>query len=370
MLRAYKYRMYPTETQIASIWKHIDTCRFLYNYSLEQKLLAFRMGNTELNAYALCLMLPKLKSANPWMYEVNSQSLQAVNTTIEVAFKNFSTKKSDFPQFKSKKHSLQAFKIPQRYKVNFDKNTVTLPKIGEVKTVIHRRFSGALKSSTVSVTKSGKYFISVLVEDGLLELEKVSFTEKTTVGIDVGINSFLVSSDGQKIDNPKYLKKSIVKLARLRHSASKKVTGSNNRRKVEMKITLLYEHISNQRKDFLHKQSCKLICDNQAIAIETLDVKGMLKNHYLSRSILDVSWSEFFRQLEYKSRFYGKNLLKIGQFEPSSKLCSKCGYINNELKLNNRKWLCPVCGMYHDRDVNAAINIKAIALNDNLVYSG
>ena len=213
----------------------------------------------------------------------------------------------------------------------------------------------------MSVTNTGKYFISVLVDDGLKEPEQVPFNSKTTIGIDVGLTSFLVTSDGDKIDNPKYLKNALARLKHFQQSVSKKVKGSNNRRKAICKVAILHERISNQRSNFLHQYSYKYVSENQAIAVETLNITGMLKNH-LSRSISDVGWSEFFRQLEYKCTYYGKTLLKIGRFEPSSKMCSICGLINRDLTLQYRKWNCPKCGASHDRDINAAINIKTMAL--------
>ena len=296
------------------------------------------------------------------MSETNSQSLQAVNRNVETAFKNFFRKKANFPKFKSKKNQVQSFQVPQHYEVNVDDNCVKIPKIGMVKTKISRTFVGTLKIATVSATKTGKYYISVLVDDGLKEPEPVSFDNSNTVGIDVGLTNFFVTSNGQKEDNPRYLKNSLSRLKHLQRSVARKVKGSNNRRKAIQKVSILHERISNQRSDFLHKHSYKLVSENQAIAVETLNVSGMLKNKNLARSISDVGWSELFRQLEYKCTMYGKTLLKIGQFEPSSKLCSTCGTVNRDLKLQDREWTCNDCGTFHDRDINAAINIKKMAL--------
>jgi len=362
MLRAYKYRMYPNKEQIKKIWQHIGTCRFLYNLSLEEKLRAFQAENKSLTMFDLNNMIPELKKQFEWMSETNSQSLQAVNRNVETAFKNFFRKKADFPKFKSKKNPVQSFQIPQHYEVKLTENKVKLPKLGTVKTVISRKFTGTLKTATVSATSTGKYYISVLVDDGLKEPEPAPFDSTNTVGIDVGLTSFLVTSDGQKEDNPKYLKNSLARLKHLQRSVARKVKGSNNRKKAVQKVAILHEQISNQRSDFLHKHSYKLVSENQAIAVETLNISGMLKNHKLARSISDVGWSELFRQLEYKCTMYGKTLLKIGQFEPSSKLCSVCGTINRDLTLQDREWTCTDCGTYHDRDINAAINIKRMAL--------
>jgi len=364
MLQAYKYRMYPNKEQIKRIWQHIGTCRFLYNLSLEEKLRAYQAENKSLTIFDLNNMIPELKKQFEWMSETNSQSLQAANRNVETAFKNFFRKKADFPKFKSKKNPVQSFQIPQHYEVNLDENNVKLPKLGIVKTVISRKFAGTLKTATVSATTTGKYYISVLVDDGLKEPEPAPFDSSNTVGIDVGLTSFLVTSDGQKEDNPKYLKNSLARLKHLQRSVARKVKGSNNRRTAVQKVAILHEQISNQRSDFLHKHSYKLVSENQAIAVETLNISGMLKNHKLARSISDVGWSELFRQLEYKCTMYGKTLLKIGQFEPSSKLCSVCGTINRDLTLQDREWTCTDCGTYHDRDINAAINIKRMALQE------
>jgi putative transposase len=354
--------MYPNKEQVRKIWQHIGTCRFLYNWSLEEKIRAYQTDSKSLTMFDLNMKIPELKKQYEWMNETNSQSLQAVNRNVETAFKNFFRKKADFPKFKSKKNPVQSFQVPQHYEVKLDENKVKLPKLGFVKTKISRKFVGELKTATVSATSTGKYYISVLVDDGLKEPEPAPFDSTTTVGIDVGLTSFLVTSEGLKEDNPRYLKNSLVRLKHLQRYVSRKVKGSNNRRKAVWKVAQLHERISNQRRDFLHKHSYKLVSENQAIAVETLNVKGMLKNHKLARSISDVGWSELFRQLEYKCKWYGKTLIKIGRFEPSSKLCSGCGYINNDLTLKDREWTCPDCGAHHDRDINAAINIKKMAL--------
>jgi len=364
MLKAYKYRMYPNKKQSKSIWNHIHTCRFLYNWSLEQKIKAYQTEGKTLSMFDLNYMLPTLKKQHEWIGEINSQSLQAVNRNVETAFKNFFRKKTNFPKFKSKKNPMQSFQIPQYYEVNFDVNLVKLPKIGTVKTVVSRKFTGILKTATVSATSTGKYFISILVDDGTDVPEPVAFDNNSTIGIDVGLSSFIVSSDGQKEDNPRYLKNSLARLKHLQRSLSRKERGSSNRKKAVKKVAILHEHIANQRKDFLHKHSSKLVSENQAIAVETLNVSGMLKNHCLARSISDVGWGEFFRQLEYKCKWYGKTLLKIGRFEPSTKMCSVCGEINRNLTLKDRDWICKGCGTSHDRDINAAINIKKMALQE------
>ena len=267
-----------------------------------------------------------------------------------------------FSKFKSKKNPVQSFPVPQHYSVNFENNTVKLPKIGEIKAVLHRKFDGELKTATVSRTCKGNYYISILVEDGKELPAKQSFSESTTVGIGVGITDFAVLSTGEKIENPKYLKNSHQRLKVLQKRVSRKQKGSKNRAKAKQRLAVLHDKITNQRNDFQNKLSFRLVSENQAVALETLNVKGMQKNHPLAQAIGDSAWSSFVTKLEYKAKWFGKTVLRIGQFEPSSKLCSVCGYHNKELQLKDREWTCPDCKTKQDRDINAAINIKKFAI--------
>ena len=368
MLVAYKYRMYPDEDQREMFLKHFGACRFVYNWSLEQKIKAYGTGKKILTRFDLNNMLPDLKVEFEWLKEVNSQSLQEANKRLDSAFKRFFREKRGFPKFKSRKYPIQSFQVPQNYIIDFDTNQIRLPKIGWVKTTLHRTFEGILKTATVSMTATGKFFVSIVVEDGRKTPKKESFGYDSTIGLDVGITDFVTMSDGTKIDNPKFLRNSIRRLKVLQRRVSQKKKGSKNRDKAKYQVAKRHEKITNQRKDFLHKVSSKIVSENQAIAIETLNVTGMMKNHRLAQAIGDVSWSEFFRQLEYKCEWYGKTLLRIGQFEPSSKICNVCGSINRGLKLSDREWTCAECAALHDRDVNASINIKKFALQDqNLI---
>ncbi len=253
--------------------------------------------------------------------------------------------------------------------MDFETNTIKLPKIKQpIKAKLHRKFEGKLKTATVSRNSTGKFYISILVDNSIELPEKQHFDDNSTLGIDVGITHFAILSNSEKIDNPKYLKNSIQRLNILQKRMSKKQKGSKNKVKARFAVSKLHEKISNQRVDFLHKTSSKLISENQAVAIETLNISGMLKNHCLAQSISDVSWSMFFNQLEYKAEWYGKTLLKIGQFEPSTKICNVCGFHNKDLTLKDREWQCPDCNSNHDRDINASINIKKFALqNQNLI---
>jgi len=368
MLQAYKYRMYPNRAQVASLMQHIHACRFVYNYSLEQKIRAYEQDGRKLSCYDLNNRLPALKEEHPWLKEVNSQSLQSANKNLDNAFTRFFREKKGFPKFKSKKNPVQSFQVPQHYRVDFERNRIKLPKLGEIKTVFHRTFAGKMKYATVSVTSTGKWFVSILVDDGKPEPEPAPFSLDTTLGIDVGLTDFATLSTGEKVENPRFLKKSLQRLKVLQRRVSRKKKGSKNRQKAIQRLARCHEKIANQRNDFLHKLSFRVVSENQAIAVESLNVAGMQKNHCLAQAIGDVSWSTFFTILEYKCRRYGKTLLKIGRFDPSSKICHGCGYINQDLKLSDREWTCPDCGTHHDRDINAAINIKKFALQEqNLV---
>lgn len=372
MIKAYKYRLYPSKSQKESFIKHIGACRFTYNWALEQKIKSYEKNRTNLSRFDLQYMVVHtLKKENEWLTEVNSQSLLNSLINLESAFTKFFREKKGFPNFKSRKNPVQSFHIPQHYVIDFENNTIKLPKIGLVKAKLHQTFEGKLKTATVSMNSAKQFHISILVDDEKELPNKQSFDESTTIGVDVGIKHFATLSDETKIDNPRYLQKSSMKLSVLQRRLSRKQKGSNNRNKARLAVARQHLKISNQRKDFLHKTTSKLISENQAVAVETLNIKGMIKNHYLAKAISDVSWSEFFRMLEYKAEWYGKTLLKIGQFEPSTKICNVCGYYKHEMILSVREWKCPECGAVHDRDINAALNIKAFALqSQNLLTVG
>lgn len=369
MLKAYKYRIYPNKYQKKLIKVHFGACRFVYNWALEQKIKTYEQDKKSISRFDLQrILVHEVKPANEWLKEANSQALLASLVNVESAFTKFIREKTGFPRFKSKKHPVQSYQMPQHYTVNFEKSIVKLPKIDEVKAILHRRFEGTLKTATISKTCTGKYYISILVEDGKELPRKYDFSESTTVGIDVGIKAFAVLSNGEKIENPKYLKNSLIRLQVLQKRVSRKVKGSKNREKAKLLLSKLHEKISNQRNDFQHKLSSKLISENQAIALETLNVKGMQKNHCLAQALSDSAWSSFVTKLEYKADWFGKTILRIGRFEPSSKLCNVCEYYNSNLTLDVREWECPDCKTKHDRDINAAINIKKFSLqNQNFI---
>lgn len=362
-LRAYKYRIYPNGVQVTGIRKACGCRRFIYNWGLDQKQQAYRSGQ-KLHLYSLMKKLPDLKKEFPWLKtDAPSQSLQVTLMDLEVAYSRFFRKLGDFPTKKKKFKSKDSFHIPQGFKVVPENKVLTLPKLGNIKTVFDRIPEGKPKSITISISRTGKFFASVLVEQDINDPEPKPIDPNKTTGIDVGIKTFVVSSDGRTFDNPKNLRKAMSKIKFLSKQHSKKTKGGKNRERARQRLALQHEKVANQRKDFLHKVSHQLSDESQigTICIEDLNVKGILKNHKLARAISDCSWSEFFRMLEYKCKWKGIRLIKIGRFEPSSKLCP-CGFKNDALTLADREWTCSKCGEVHDRDLLAAKNIKTFGL--------
>lgn len=362
MYKAHKYRLYPNQEQEILLSKHFGCIRFLWNLALETKTNAYNSAKVNYNRFDLQKQLVDLKKECEWLKEVNSQSLQCVLQNLDLAYKKF-FKGAGFPKFKSK-HNKQSFHVPQNVKIVEGK--LSIPKFkSNIKIVIHREIKGKIKSATISKTKTGKYFVSILCDTGEKCETKQKVKESNTIGIDLGIKSFAVTSEGEVIDNPKFLRNNIERLKVLQRRASKKQKGSNNRKKANKKVAILHEKIKNQRQNFLHKLSTRLIRENQTICLEDLGVLNMMKNHNLAQAISDVSWSEFNRMLEYKAEWYGVNILRIGRFSPSSKSC-ECGHINKDLKLSDRVWKCKSCGRVNERDLLAARNIKKFALNNKI----
>jgi len=300
--------------------------------------------------------LTVLKNIYPFLKEVNSQSLQQVKN-LNSAYNKFFKGGAGFPKKKSKKNPVQSFQIPQHYRIEGKKKWI--PKVGWTKIKLHRdMIQGNMKTATISRTPTGKYYISIIVENDLEYPEKQEFTHATMIGVDVGNITFATLSTGEKIDHPKFLKSSLQRLKCLQKRVSRKVIGSNNRRKVVKRLAKVHELISNQRNDFQHKVSKKLISENQAIAVETLNIKGMMSNHRRAQSTGDSAWYSFVLKLTYKAELFGKTIFKINQWLPSSKICNICGYKHPNLTESIREWQCPDCKTIHDRNVNAAINIK------------
>lgn len=362
MFKATQYRIYPNAEQEVLLSKHFGCVRWLWNRSLAMKTEAWTERKENISRYQLSATIPELKKAEEteWLKEVNSQSLQASLVNLDMAYTRFFRKKKGFPKFKSKHHR-QSFQVPQSGVVG--ENFVKIPKLGKIKARISRTVEGRVKTITISKTTTGKYYASVLVEDGVELPEKMPITEGGTIGIDLGLKHFAVLSDGRRVANPRPLKSKLKRLARAQRVHSRRKKGSANRNKQRKVVARIHERVANIRKDFLHKLTTSLVNENQvdSFAIEDLAVSNMIKNHCLARSIADVSWGTFRTLLQYKAERAGKNVLVIGRFEPSSRKCT-CGIVNKELKLSDREWTCE-CGQTHDRDILAAQNIKAFALH-------
>jgi putative transposase len=289
--------------------------------------------------------------------------LQQASRNLNKAFTNFFNSGFGYPQKKSRKDHHFSFQSPQHYELDISTSKVLLPKFGWIKVKMHREISErSLKTATISRTPTGKYYISFLTNDGEKLPEKQEYTHSTLIGVDAGLTTFATLSTGEKIDNPGFLKNSLERLKCLQRRVSKKVKGSKNRRKAFHKLAKIHELISTQRHDFQHKVSKRLISENQAVALETLNIRGMMKNHKRAQSTGDAGWYNFVLKLQYKAEWFGKTILRIGMWEPTSKTCNVCGYHNNDLTSDMREWQCPDCKNMYDRDINAAINIKNFAL--------
>jgi putative transposase len=364
MLKAYKYRLYPTVEQQQKIDASIGVCRLVYNLGLEVKLRAFSEHGVKLSSIDLCYQLVDLKKAFPWIEEVDSQALQASVKKIDKAFNNF-FRGAGYPKFKSKKKGTHSFQCPNNTrKIDWINSTLTIPKIKNIPIVLSRKFAGTIKTVTISKTSTGKYYTSILVDNKESLPAKSIINPESTIGIDVGLKSLVVTSDGRTFEPSKRLKNNLARLKVLARRASRKKKGSNNRKKANKCLATLHERITNQRLDYIHKVTTQLIHDNQveSFVIEDLNVSGLLKNRKLSQAFLDAAIGNLFRILKYKCDWYGKNLIVIGRFDPSSKRCNNCGHIYQELALSEREWTCNNCKSTHDRDLNAAKNIKHFCL--------
>lgn len=367
MFKAYEYRLYPNKEQAIMLAKHFGCNRFIYNWGLNLRKELYETQGKSISKYELNKKIVELskKEEYSWLKEVLAQSLQQTIQNLDTAFIKFFKEKTGFPKFKSKKTHRHSYRIPQRVKIDFENHKVYLPKIKWVNIRVDREFMGKIKSATVKQVSSGKYFVSILVEEKSVNKKQKEINFDKAVGIDLGIKDFAILSDGTKIKNPRFLRNKEKRLKVLQKRLSRKQKGGKNRDKARIKIAIQHERISNERKDFLHKLTTKLIKENQfdTFCLETLGIQNMMKNHRLAKSISEVSWYQFTTLLEYKAIKEGKNVIKIGRFEPSTKLCP-CGYKNEKLTLSDREWVCPKCGKHHDRDILAANNIKRFALSE------
>jgi putative transposase len=381
VLKAFKYRFYPTEQQQQFLARQFGCNRFVYNWALQQKTKAYQQTKKGLSRFALDKQLTQLKKELEWLNEVASQPLQQALGHLDKAFTRFFKEKNGFPKFKHK-HGTQSASYPQGVKIDFEAGLITLPKVGIVKTVFSRTFEGTVKTTTISRTPTGKYFVSVLVEVENQDFShpdtearvarKVLFheQEEQALGIDLGLKDFVTLSNGEKIAHPKHLEQHLKRLKVLQKRLAKKKKGSANAKKAKLKVALLHEKVSNTRKDFLHKLSSRLVKEFNTLCFEDFNIKGLMANHKLARHIGQSGWGMFKQFCEYKAQWNGKHTRTIGRFEPSSRLCT-CGYWNRDLTLATRVWSCPECNTTHDRDVLAATNIKRFAFkkNDTFVHS-
>ena len=349
----YKFRIYPNEAQKELIEKTFGCCRFVYNYFLDKRIKGYEESKETLNFYSCCKQLTSLKKELPWLKEVDSTSLQSSLKDLDTAYQNFWKLHNGYPKFKNKKNCKNSFKMKMGIKV-IDNKHIQLPKLKSIKCKISKEIEGKILSVTLNKFPSGKYYVSILVEKP--DFEKLEFTG-SVVGIDLGIRDFCITSDNQKFKNVHFLKSLEKKLIREQRRLSRKPRGSSNYEKQRVKLAKIYEKIVNQRTDFLQKLSTNLIRNYDVICLETLKVKNMVKNHRLAKSISDCSWSSFVNMLYYKADWYGRIISKIDSFYPSSKTCSVCEYKLDNLTLDVREWICPNCGISHDRDINAANNI-------------
>lgn len=349
--KAFKFRIYPDSEQAAKLDKQFGFARFVYNHYRAAREGYYQDTGTGLT-YNDCAtdLSERLKVDHPWLKEADSQAIQQALMDLDKAYKNFFEGRADYPKFK-KKHGKQSIRYPQRFKV--EGSYVYLPKVGWVKVVLHRKIEGQMKNATVSKTKTGKFFVAIQCEVEHTEPEK----KPTKVGIDLGLTTFAMFSTGEKIDNPRNLKVSERRLKIRQRRLSRKVKGSNSRGKARHAVAAIHEKIANQRRDFHHKLSRTIVDNFGVIAFESLNVSGMMKNHNLAKAIADAGWNQFVGFVEYKADWAGCEVLRVDRFFPSSKLCADCGEKNQSLTLNIRKWVCTSCGVIHDRDENAAINI-------------
>ena len=356
--KSYKFRLYPNEEQKVLFEKTFGCSRFIWNQMLADKIAYYKETGKSLNNTPA-----QYKKEFPWLKEVDSLALCNVQLNLQKAYKSFFQSKFGFPNFKSKRHHQSYQANNQKGTIAIESGKVKLPKIGWIRLKQHRKMTGLIKSATISKTTTGKYFISILCETDIHPYPKTN----SNIGIDLGLSHFAILSTGEKIENPRFLISASKKLRReqkilsrrglLAKQRGKSLNDCMNYQKQRLKVAKLHEKIQNQRKDFLHKLSIHLIKNHDRICMEDLASKNLMKNHRLARAIGDASWFEFVRMLEYKAEWYGKQIIKVNKWFPSSQICSSCKANSGKKPLHVRKWTCGNCNCHHDRDLNASINI-------------
>ena len=361
MLKAIKIRIYPTPEQVGFINKQLGCCRFVYNACLAYRKDAYEADRASISSSQSINYIVSLKSQYDWLKEVHSKVLQQSVRDMNKAYDNFFKLHSGYPKFKSKKDNHQSCRFPKDAFIGIRGNRIDLIKslkdihfkcsVNDEKYL--NKNQDKVSSLTLSKTPSGKFYLSVLIDKPNKTLKQVD----GVIGIDLGIKDFVITSDGEVFENLHFKKSEVIKLKKLQRSLSRKKDGSNNKNKARIKLAKSYEKITNRKTNYLHYVANQLLNENQVIVMEDLNIKGMMKNHKLAESICEMNFGEFRRMLEYKASWYGRKLVFINRFYPSSKRCNHCGYINKNLRLSDRQWICPKCGSVIERDYNAALNI-------------
>ena len=359
MICATKIRIYPTASQANYLCGLFGAVRFCYNKALHIKRHFYEVRNVNLSPVRdIKPLLSKAKKSRKydWLKNYDAIALQQSIRHLDKAFVDFFEKRRGFPKFKSRYGTQSSYHCTH---VSCGENWIKIPKLSKIKAKVHRPITGKVKSITLSLEPTGKYYASVLFDNGLSETPQLTaFNSDLVIGLDMGLKTFLTDSTGQIVENPRYFQRALSNLKRKQKKLSRKVAGSTNRAKARLLVAKVHNRAYCQRMDFLHRVSRRMADENQAVVVESLSIKAMLKNHRLAQSISDVSWSQFFDLLAYKLKRQGKRLIKIDRFYPSSRICSSCGHKLDKLSLSTRVWTCSVCGVVHDRDCNAAINIR------------
>ena len=363
MKKAFKYRIYPNKAQQALLQSTFGCCRFVYNKTLDIKKTAYETDKTKLSKFDLIKKIKPLKDEYPWLRDVPHVCLPQAVSNMDAAYQNFFKSGKGYPKFKSKHRSRKSCKFPYPFcDVLQEQARLKFSKLGLVKYKKDREFVGTLRHIVVTQDSDGKYYASCLVAMGVDAPNPQPVNDNTTVGIDLGLKDFIVTSDGRKIPNPRFYATIDRRIARLQKHESRKMEGSKRRARIRLKINKLYIKKRNLIKNYIYHVAKTLLRESRTLVMEDLNIVGMVKNHKLAKSIQNICWGELRRVLEYKSKWLGHNLIFIDRWAPSTKTCSCCGYKNDTLTLSDRSWTCPGCGTHHDRDINAALNIKRMGL--------